>query len=506
MKTITLKSVMAVLVALFSLNANAYDAYIDGIYYNLVSKTKTAEVTSGDIEYIGDVKIPASITYNGEIYSVTSIGRRAFYSCVGLTSIDIAEGVEFIDDGGIWNCWSLNYITIPKSMISIGWNPSIPYDDNYIRSGCFIFTGSDFIVNISDLESWCNCLFVDADTNPLRNARHVQLKGEEITDLIIPNGVTRINDHTFESCNSLLSVTIPNSVTYIGKGAFYGCENLKSVYINDLESWCKINHGDYSPLSNPYHLYIKGKDLKTLIIPDNITEIDQYAFKGCCGITSVVIPNGITSIGSNAFQGCSGLTSVTIPNSVTSIGGFAFANCPNIMKVDIPNNVTSIGEYAFSGCIGLQSISLPKSISTPITVIDDSDPWMTIIFGPIERKVYNIGSGALGACKNVEDVYCYAEDIPYMGNEVFRDAYVEYATLHVPASSIESYKGDPQWGTFGKIVALTDEEIAAYIEYTIAPKDENHIFTIDGKAVDTLQKGVNIIRYTNGSVKKVLVK
>ena len=97
-----------------------------------------------------------------------------------------------------------------------------------------------------------------------------------------------------------------------------------------------------------------------------VTSIDDWAFDGCSGLTSVTIGNSVTEIGNSAFSGCSGLTSVTIPNSVTSIGFRAFYDCSGLTSVTIPNSVTSIGNYAFNGCSGLTRIDAypnPEKVS-----------------------------------------------------------------------------------------------------------------------------------------------
>ena len=96
----------------------------------------------------------------------------------------------------------------------------------------------------------------------------------------------------------------------------------------------------------------------------NVTNIGEYAFRDCSGLTSVTIPNGVTSIGDYAFYNCSGLTSVTIANSVTSIGGFAFTSCTRLTSVTIPNSVTSIGSSAFNNCSGLTSVTIPESVTS----------------------------------------------------------------------------------------------------------------------------------------------
>lgn len=99
----TFKSVVAVLVVLLSLNVHAYNAYIDGIYYNVVTKLKTAEVTYGENKYSGDVNIPLSLEYNGVTCSVTSIGGSAFAYCRGLTAVDIPGSVTSIGERAFYN-------------------------------------------------------------------------------------------------------------------------------------------------------------------------------------------------------------------------------------------------------------------------------------------------------------------------------------------------------------------------------------------------------------------
>ena len=141
--------------------------------------------------------------------------------------------------------------------------------------------------------------------------------------MTIPNSVTTIGGSAFKNCR-LTSVTIPSSVTTIGLFAFDGCSGLTAVYITDLKAWCEIKFDGTAsnPLSDAHHLYLNGKEIKNLVIPNAVTSIGDMAFNGCTGLTSVTIPNSVTTIGGSTFSGCNGLTSVTIPNSVTSIGEY----------------------------------------------------------------------------------------------------------------------------------------------------------------------------------------
>ena len=162
--------------------ASADTVEIDGIYYNLNSEAKTAEVTSAD-KSSEAVVIPKSVVSKGVTYSVTSIGERAFSSCNNLTSI-----------------------TIPSSMTDIG---------EYAFQNCSSLTS----VNISDLEAWCKISFQFSPSSPY----HLFLNGDEIKDLVIPNSVISIGDGAFNRCCGLTSITIPNSVTYIDEHAFMYC-------------------------------------------------------------------------------------------------------------------------------------------------------------------------------------------------------------------------------------------------------------------------------------------
>lgn len=101
-------------------------------------------------------------------------------------------------------------------------------------------------------------------------------------------------------------------------------------------------------------------------------------------------------------------------------------------------------------------------------------------------------------------MYCYAEKVPYLNFSAFKDADVEYATLHVPAASLEAYKSAAQWSSFGKIVALTNEETG--IKNIAADSSNSLFFTLDGKQTDMLQKGINIIKNSDGTSKKIFVK
>lgn len=244
-----------------AIGVNAYDTCINGIYYLINSNGVwvTYRTTSGN-SYSGDIVIPETIKYNGFTYPVTKIYPGAFDSCTDLTSITFPSSITYIAD-----TW---------------------YDCKNLTS-----------IYITDLAAWLHISLRDnlSLSNPLAaNSldHHIFLNGEEITDLVIPNSVTKIRNKEFYYCSSLTSATISNSVTSIGENAFEGCTGLTSV-----------------------------------TIPSSVTSIGYYAFKDCKSLNSISIPEGVPWISNGTFYGCNSLTSVTIPNSVRSINGYAFWEC-----------------------------------------------------------------------------------------------------------------------------------------------------------------------------------
>ena len=170
-----------------SITASAYDFEADGIYYNITSsKNKTVKVSYKNTNYnsySGEVVIPSEVTYNGEKYTVISIGDHAFYGCSGLTSVTIPNSVTSIGSYAFCNCSGLTSVTIPNSVTSIGY------------------------------DAFCNC--------------------SGLTSVTIPNSVTSIGYDAFCNCSGLTSVTIPNSVTSIGNRAFWSCSGLTSIVVEE---------------------------------------------------------------------------------------------------------------------------------------------------------------------------------------------------------------------------------------------------------------------------------
>ena len=183
--------------------------------------------------------------------------------------------------------------------------------------------------------------------------------------------------------------------------------------------------------------------------------------------------------------------SITIPESVTyndntyivtSIGFAAFKDCIGLTSVNIPNSVTEICNQAFSGCSGLTSVTIPNSVT-------------------------EIGNWAFRNCTNLQSIYCLGETPAKLGEDCFGyyATIYEQAVLYVPYGSIDAYRNATDgWGRFNDIREFEPTKV----EGTLDSGDSNieKIYDLSGRGQQRMQRGINIMRMSNGRVRKVMVK
>ena len=433
---------------LFSLTASAHTFEVDGIYYNITSSTNfTVGVTyrgssysEYSSEYNGTVIIPSTVTYNGNTYSVTSIGKYTFYNCSNLTAITIPEGVTSIGEYAFYNCSSLTAITIPESVTSIGYSAF---------SGC-----------------------------------------SSLTAITIPEGVTSIGDYAFDNCTSLKEVIIEDgsetlSLGYndyyssgTGEGLFYDCP-LESVYLGRNLSYSSVSSYGYSPF------YKRGR-YPTISLGENITTISPYLFYGNTSLIAITIPESVTSIGSSAFYGCSSLTSITIPESVTSIGHYAFDNCTSLKEVIFEDGSETLslgynyyyggnsitGQGLFYDC-PLESVYLGRNLSYSSENSYGYSPFYNkdaLIHVTIGREVTAIGQYAFYSCDNIHSLTINS-GVLSIGSSAFSTPDKVIWLTNTPPTGYANAKGNINYVSNDQYTSLSNTKVYPYL---------SSMFEVDG--------------------------
>ena len=410
---------------------------IGNLYYNL-KEDKTAEVTydkvfnENNYKSLTTADIPASVTYSGTTYSVTSIGWYAFYECTGLTSVTIPNSVTSIGVYAFVSCSGLTSFSVAGDNSNYSSKEGVLFNKQQTtliqyparKQGEYVIPNS--VTSIVDYAFYgCSGLTSLTIPNSITSIVDYAFAGcSSLTSITIPNSITSIGNEAFAGCSSLSSVTIPNSVTSIGTAAFSGCSSLSSVTISN--SVTSIEESVFSNCSS----------LTSVEIPNSVTSIGLYAFSDCSSLTSITIPNSVTNIGKGAFSGCSSLASVTIPNSVTSIGESVFYNCSSLTAVEIPNSVTSIGWYAFSECTGLTSVTIPNSV----TSIGHYAFYgcSSLISVTIPNSVTSIANYAFFGCSSLTSV-TIPSSVIIIGDEAFGGC-SSMTSIYVPCGEMERFK------------------------------------------------------------------
>ena len=461
-----------------------YNNYSNPLYYAQMLKLNGSEITN--------LVIPNDIT---------EIKNYAFYNCDGLTSVTIPNSVTSIGDDAFFGCTGLTSVTIGNSVTSIGENA-------FYNTGWY----NNQPEGILYLDNCC-----------------LGYKGNEPTGaLSIKEGTRLIGSRAFYYCDGLTEVTIPNSVTSIGDDAFDYCSRLTEVNISDLSAWCKIDFGNsYSnPLYYAQKLKLNGSEITNLVIPNDITQIKQYAFFYCNGLTSVTIPNSVTSIGESAFYYCPGLTSVTIPNSVTKIDNMAFRNCDLRLIMShcaIPPTCDGVvfgvnGNDNYSALLMIPEGSLidyaladewhkftqvhevsEASVSTQeknatfeIPTIEGAAKYDITVYSDITmtQLVATTHYDAIG--KIIPMSTTLELSIDGFDNGVY---YYKVMVKSKTGETLNSYIG-----TFEIKATMSIEDIATDKTFEVARYD------IHGRLLSEPARGINIVKYSDGTTRKEIIK
>ena len=359
---------------------------------------------------------------------VKSISDKAFYYCSNLKTVNLSNSVERIGSNAFYDCEGLTTITIPNGI-------------SFIGKDAFSYCNSLSEVCISDLTAWCNIVFENPWACPLVCGKKLVLNGEEIVNLVIPDGVTTIHIGAFANGVNFQSITIPGSVNAISDYAFDGCEKVKS-----------------------------------LALPEGVTTIGSYAFEDCSALETITMPASLTSIGSKAFNNCKSLKRVNVADigawSEIQFGGeyanpfyysksFYFNN-ELVNELVIPEGVKVIKGYAFERCQDLVSITFPSSLTE------------------IENYAFLYD-------ENIAEIICFADIPPAMSQHSFYGVSKYKIDLYVHESAKESYLNDYWWKSMN-IHSIPDSTPAKCAKPTISYENGKFVFECETEGVEFISQ------------------
>jgi hypothetical protein len=483
------------------------------LWYEVLSSTdKTAGVAGHPSSISGAVEIPATVTYGGVTYSVTSIGNSAFFGCSGLTEIDVSasntnyqsiDGILYNKAGDTLICCPMGKkgsVTIPNSVTSIGVRAfegdssltgvtignsvkSIGDDAFYGCSGLTSVKIPDSVTSIGASAFYgCRSLVSVNIPNSVTRLGYKSFSYSDLKEIIISSKVT-VFDGSFSDCDSLTNVTIQDGVTFISDDAFSGCDNLTNVIIPNTVigiGWRSFKDcNKLKRIGIPHSVISIGREsfascisLDSVIIPNSVVSIDEGAFSGCKGLTKIQISDSITTIADSIFCGCTKLNSVNISDGVYSIGRIAFENCTSLAGVNIPKSVITIGYGAFYGCSELAKMVFPNNVTDIGSWAFENCTALTDISIPDfidEHLLRGVFQGCSGLTSVMIPSVCeILLDSVFYGCSALTKVMVKsvlppsaemncfsvYDTLYVPMQSVSAYEATSPWSEFRVIIGV----------------------------------------------------
>ena len=429
------------------------NSYLSSIGYmigsdkkDLIKTVSIKEIRSIQNEAFADCKNLTSVTfYPNDNKPVLEIKGYAFRNCVSLKSITIPASVSKIETSAFQGCTNLESIVVEEG--------NSTYDS---RDNCNAV-----------IETATNTLKVGLSSTIIPNTVTTigggAFKGTTLKSIVIPEGVTQIENEAFDGCKSLETVSLPNSleriyynafrysnissisipagVKYIYDYAFHGCGNLSTITVSNGNTKYDSRDNCNALIETATNTILRGTS--NTVIPNSVTTIERDAFEGTT-LKSIVIPEGVTLIGEGAFYDCKSLETVSLPNSLECIGYRAFYGS-KISSIYIPAGVKDISERVFDGCENLSTIT----VSNENTKYDSRDncnalietATNTILQGSsstvIPNSVTAIGAKAFQGSKIAKIVI--PNSVTAIGAYAFQGSNIAEVVIPNSVTAIEAY-------------------------------------------------------------------
>ena len=331
-----------------------------------------------------EVVVPKS----GELLT---IAEQSFYSCSKLKSFDMPDKTETIGKWAFYSCGDLTTVLFGEKVKSIGFQA-------FVDSGLTSVSLPDSVTNVGDgVFSMCKKLASVKIGSGLDAIAASMFSGASaLKHIDIPSTINEIGEGAFSYCG-LTELHIPDSVSKLGESAFSGCRSLKKVtggksleeLPNQVFGGCDIESIELSENLKQLGMYALwgNEHLRKISLPKNVTTIEYRAFTGCSELGNVTFPEKLSRLGGKILDGTKwyeqqpdGLVyagnvlyeykgempehlKLELPKNTVGIGGFAFDECANLESVVIPDGVENIMHFAFFDCTSLKSISIPNSVT-----------------------------------------------------------------------------------------------------------------------------------------------
>lgn len=376
--------------------------------------------------------------------SMEIMGQYLFVGCESLTSVTLPKSLKTLPDRTFSSCFNQN-----DNLTSILIDDSNPY---YSSDGSALFDKykTKMFFAVKSLREYAIPSSVsEIIQEAFYNCRHLKT-------LVLPLRLKSVNGHHFSNCDSLYSISVDEKNPYL-------CSDGSALY-----------NKDKSELVFVYHT------VRKMSIPSSVTKIGDYAFYNCTNLTSIELPSGVTEIGDYAFYNCTNLSSLTLPSGVKEIGFSAFRGCKSLTSVTIPSGVKYISSFTFRDCESLRFINLPSDLKY-------------------------IGEEAFEGCTGLTSIYAFMEKPCEIDETTFENETIINATLYVPKGSLLDYWDDNQWKKFMNIEEFDVTSIGS-LNTNVNDVQEVSRYSDNGQRLNTPAKGLNIVKYNNGTVKKIMVK